>query len=181
MRSLLAGLLFISVIANVSATLIGDTVTVQRAFPTSTAPDPRSLESVVVTAGTSDKISYYSNYSVDFEADSLLISNNIIGWYTGIEFNGLFIDDLNDSSGLALTGVTVTTSIANFEQSMVSFDADSIWLNFIKPYSFELGVGDLSLQLQFGDSSSNSVPESSSLVLLAFGLLGLFGAVRRKV
>ena len=159
-----------------NASLIGDYVTAQHVFPNTSGLFP--LFGTTVETGPADILCAFiggcSSYSIDVEANSIQIIHTA-DWNTSADFNGVFIDSLNDSSGNTLTGVTVDTDIGNWDSAMLSFDGDSIWINLIDPYVSQLGQGNITLTLEFG-----VVPIPASVWLFGSGLLGLVGMARRK-
>ena len=174
----LASLLVLQPSAN--ATLIGDVVTAQHYFTPSQTPSS-GLYSTTVQTGSTDILCPHidcSYYSIDVEADSIHITHLVDGyWETRANFNGVIIDSLNDSSGNPLVGVTTSTDISNWNSSMLSFDDDTIWINFINPYATSLLDGSIVLTLDYGISN---VPIPPALWLFGSGLLGLVGIARRK-
>lgn len=168
---------------NANASLIGDTVTMQHVFPDIDTLY-KSPTSTIVESGAADVlcphtpgISRCDYYSVNMEADTVLINHEMPGWTTTVSFNGVFIDSLDDSSGNVLSGVTVDTNISNWDSSMLLFDGNSIWVNFLTPSSDELGQGLITLTLDF---SVSEVPVPASVWLFGTGLIGLIGIARRK-
>ena len=174
----LASLLVLQPSAN--ATLIGDVVTAQHYFTPSQTPSSGLYSTTVQTGSTDIPCPHIdcSYYSIDVEADSIHITHLVDGyWETRANFNGVIIDSLNDSSGNPLVGVTTSTDISNWNSSMLSFDDDTIWINFINPYATSLLDGSIVLTLDYGISN---VPIPPALWLFGSGLLGLVGIARRK-
>ncbi len=93
-----------------------------------------------------------------------------------IDFNGLRVSDLNDSSGNPLQGVTVDTNMAGWDTSMLSFGSDYAFFDW-KGLSFDTATY-FNATLDFGGNGSTSVPEPSTFLLIGSGLAGL-GAWRR--
>jgi hypothetical protein len=158
----------------VNATLIGDTVTVDHLFPNQN--NSVGSSSAVVLTGTSDTMTPFFYYSVNVEANSILINNTIPNWNKHESFNGVLIDSLNDSSGNDLIGVIVETDMSNWNDARLSFDKDSIWINF--GLGTSITPGYINLLLDFGNT--NSIPEPSSFLLLSLGLIGLGFSRKQK-
>ncbi len=156
-----------------NASLIGDEIRIDHYFPDLSTFN--SGFSRTVTAGTADEVLLVSAYSVNPEADRILINQPIDPGWSVATFNGLVVDGLNDSSGGLLEGITVETDIANWSDSRLSFDTDTIWLNFYRGEG--LGPGFVNLILDFG--RVESVPAPATLGLFGLGLAGL-GYSRRK-
>ena len=175
MKRTFASLALMAAAFSANATLVGDTVTASHVFPVQSSVIGSS--SATVANGAGDTMTpYYGYYTVNVDADSVLINQPYNpSWNTGVSFNGVFIDSLNDSSGNSLIGVTVDTNIGNWNSARLSFDADSIWINF--GLGSSIGAGYLNLLLDFG--SENNVPEPSALALMMFGFAGI-GYQRRK-
>lgn len=175
MKRTLLSLLLMAAAVNANATLVGDTVTASHLFPTTSSTIGSS--STTVTNGTGDIMRPYYYYTVNVEADRVLINEpSNPGWNTALSFNGLFIDSLNDSTGKPLIGITVDTNISNWSNARLTFDADSIWVNL--GLGSSLGAGYLNLILDFGNR--NSVPEPSALALAMLGFAGLGFQQRKK-
>lgn len=192
------------------ATLIGDDVTVIHytapdgsLIQVSTSPVPTT-----VTADDSDIVIAYGGYPwgyrVNVGADNILVDYNYLPeasdtWWDSyttvafnpetfsfevtehpVEFNGLRVSSLNDSSGNPLQGVTVDTNMAGWNTSMLSFGSDYAFFDW-KGLSFD-NATYFNATLDFGRESSGggptSVPEPSTLLLIGSGLAG-FGAWRR--
>lgn len=168
MKRALTSVVLLAAALNANATLVGDTVTSSHVFPSQN--NVIGAASATVANGTGDTMSPYYYYTVNVDADSISIKQPFNpGWNTGVTFNGIFIDSLNDSSGNALIGITVDTNIGNWSDARLSFDADSIWINL--GLGSSLGAGDINLHLNFGNG--NSVPEPSALALMLLGFAGI--------
>jgi hypothetical protein len=189
------------------ATLIGDAVTVNHfANPASLIVVGSSPVPTTVTADDSDIVIAYGGfpygYRVNVGADNILVDYNYLFEASGtwwdtyetlvfnplpevvtnpIDFNGLRVSDLNDSSGNALQGVTVDTNMAGWNTSMLSFGTDYAFFDW-KGLSFNNNTF-FNATLVFGAATENgngstAVPEPSTLLLLGSALAGL-GAWRK--
>jgi len=152
----------------VNATLIGDTITLTHIY-TPHPNSPLDIQTTTVVAGTADTETLMGYYTVNPEADT--ISVNFLGgsnaWGSG-GINGLVVSDIDDT----ITGVSVSTNLAGWVDSLLTFDAHSItsnWQNL--PFSSS-SYFNLTLTL----SGASAVPdEGSTALLLMLPLAGFIG------
>lgn len=149
------------------ATLIGDSVDVCHYFPdTSTAFE---CFGTTVASDSSDVVTllnYFTGggYAVDMDASSFLVDFLVSSTFTGASFNGLFLDDLD--VGGVIAGLLIETNMAGWDDSMASFDADSVWMNWSN-LSFDENTYFRVTLL------TREIPTPAPLLLLAAGLLAL--------
>ena len=126
--------------------------------------------------------------------------SNISMYFDGVAFDGpLFAQGWNGSDWVAGTAVASFDGLANdflfidsnyptdtlnwtnhfFMQSTDVIDYAAYWLDRsqVSTYNSEFTTA---ARWSLSEEPAASVPEASSLYFLAFGLLGLFGAARRK-
>ena len=177
---LLVLLSFIGWTGNVGATLIGDTVTIRHDFSDVGSTIGGGPFDVLVQAGLGDLTQpYFPNsnwYSVDVEASSFsVLYGRAPSWSSAI-FNGLIISDMDwiGAPG-SIVGVNVSTNLAGFDNSRVTFTADSVSINW-QSLSFAAGTRwDIDL------ITTHSVPVPATLILFGLGLAGLGWSNRKKV
>lgn len=172
LRTLLFCLATVSAGTVAHATLIGDTITLTHIY-TPRPDSPLDIQTTTVVAGTADTKTLIGYYTVNPEADSILV--NFLGgantWGSG-GINGLVVSDIDDT----ITGISVSTNLAGWVDSRLTFDAHSITSNWeALPFSSS-SYFNLTLTL----SGASSVPDAgSTLLLLTLPLAGLIG-LRRK-
>lgn len=183
------------------ATLIGDDVAVNH-FTTASSMVGTSPLPTTVTADNSDIVTAYGSYPwgyrVNVDADDILVDFAYLSgasdtwWDTyttvafnpetfsfevtehPVDFNGLRVSSLNDSSGNPLQGVTVDTNMAGWNTSMLSFGSDYAYFDW-KGLSFDNSTyfnATLDFNGATGGGGSTSVPEPSTLLLIGSGLAG---------
>ena len=109
--------------------------------------------------------------SVDLSDANILVNFHSPVHYTQDSFNGFRISDVNNTID-DFTSVDVTGLLA----SVVTFNADNIWVNW-QGITFQNGD---SVSIDINGGSGNSVPEPSSIALLAIALVAA-GSRSRKL
>lgn len=182
-KILLCGLfLFLGFTQNANATLIGDQVIAKHLFP-DFATVLFSTPYFTVTGNASDKNLIYERYNLNMGAEGFSVQFVTGGEWMGydsnglmVDFNGLMVDDLDDSSGNDLQKVFMSTNLSGWNDSRLRWDGDTVYLDFKGlTYSAE---SFLSVTFDFG--TSNPVPEPATMLLFGFGLLGIAGVSRKK-
>ncbi len=114
-----------------NATLIGDTVHVAQNYPTfGNEWDP---EDVIVGDGV--EYTSYQAYHIDITAYSIFIDFQDTNSFNSIEgpifpnWNGPVVSGLDDSSGKALSNVTLDTNLTGFTSDRIYFGDD--WVGFL--------------------------------------------------
>lgn len=170
-----AGFLLCTV-STAHATLIGDTVTMHHRF--SNIIIPPGPFNVVVQAGTGDVFQPYNPglnfYEVDMEANSFSVLYLSATDWAASTFNSLIITDMDWIGGPGiLTGVTISTNLAGFDNSRVTFTDDSVSINW-QGLSFGPGTRwDIGL-------ITTHIAEPGTFAILGLGFAGLGLARRRK-
>ncbi len=172
LRTLLFCVATVSACTVAHATLIGDTITLTHIY-TPHPNSPLDIQTTTVTAGTADAKTLIGRYTVNPEADSILVNflGGPNGWGTG-GINGLVVSDIDDT----ITGVSVSTNLAGWVDSRLTFDAHSITSNWeALPFS---SSSYFNLTLTLSGATSVADP-GSTLLLLTLPLAGFVG-LRRK-
>lgn len=160
------------------AQLTGKTVDLQGLFP-----DKVTVETNFPSATVGDGIEFPDTegqgITFDVGAHSLTITN-LIGFSTfpDAPFNGFRLFDPTDNIDPFATATIVSgTTFNGFTQSRVTVSANSIFVDFagLTPDEGQQVVLDITLS-----SAPSTVPEPSSMALLATGLVGLAPVVRRR-
>lgn len=124
------------------------------------------------TIGPGLEFSGFFGSSADFGIGTLDLTFNS-SHSSGFGFNG-FIYRLTDPSSPDITNVSfLASNISGFDASRVSFNADAIAIN----------LDGLSANgfVQLGFTGSGAViPEPTTFILFSFGLVGMFGFLRKR-
>ena len=173
---LCAGFVLFGMVEIASATLIGDTVAIEHYYDGSLLGG----SSVVVVDGSSDIVIPNQAYEVNVEAYSILVdyiyeTEGDIWWTETLDFNGLVVSSLDDSTGAPLQAVTIDTNLVGWDMSRLSFLADAVYFDWQGIHFADDGLY-FNATLDFGEAP---VPEPSTILLLGSGLAGL-AFYRRK-
>jgi hypothetical protein len=155
-----------------AVTLTGLTLQVGHAFPTNSSLDFGPFDFIV---GTSAPVNYSSIATMSVGASSFTV-NTFCGTgctWTATTFNGFVLLDTYNVAP-AFTSVTINgaTSVAGFDASRITFDANTVFLNLQGLDANGLVVVDL-------NGGSGVVPEPASWAMLIAGF-GLVGAAMRR-
>lgn len=183
MKTKILGLLAVGLLAGpltASASLVGREFTAGYYVPdnatlypsASFSPATFSVGEGVETVGLVEDV---TTLSTDLTADSLSVTFNtrlIDPVWTNFEFNGI-IFNATLPHGITAASVDAVTTLAGFDNSRVTFDANRILLNWAN-LAYDSGTA---VKINFAFSR---VPEPGTLALLGLGLLGLVMSRRKR-
>lgn len=178
--ALIGAAAFLAPAAGQAASLLGDTISLNRIIPSLSFDHCASNVggspcTTSVAAGLSDVVSLSggNNLSINPEADSIVLIFGPDGGDGGeISDREIVISDLSFGSGI--TGITFSTDLPGFSPGMLSFTSSSVSV-FYGPISFS-GRQTLVVNLSAGPVP---VPASAPLLAGALIVMGLAGR-RRK-
>lgn len=166
-NSLLASvILFFLFTSNAYAGLMGDTINARwqylpsfdQNFDYVVGPGIEGSPWVNANLDVSD-----SGIDIDFESQFIGQGEGTVWTFSSLDFGGAIIDS-----------VVASTNWVNWSDSFISFGTDFIQIDFLNDVDWDGANNFFSLDIR---TSSTSVPEPSSLVLLT---LGIFGLIFRK-
>lgn len=154
------------------ANLIGDTITIDHYLPSLGSNGLYEAHTTVVTAGPADFTNMIGVYVVNPEADSINVHFTYgAGSWTNHAFNGLVIGSIDD----ALLGVTVSTNLAGWDDSRLTYDAHTIYSNWA---GLSIDHGSY-FNLSLIQSQGAPVPESSATLALVGAAFAALAGLRR--
>lgn len=156
--------------AMADVTLIGDTLSFMRAYPDTSTQYLSDIPDTVVTAGTSDQVSWIVsgvNYTTfDPEAGQIQVTLISSGYGDGQAFDGYVISGFDhDITSFALTNGT------GFNTTLSLLDTRTLAVNL---------RGLSSGTMTIGITLAQPVPEPASIAMMAAGLGLLAASARRR-
>lgn len=179
MKRIILSAVLVFAASSASASLIGDTVTMDWEF-NGTPCALCSTVNTIVAAGPADAVSPNPTaISVNVEAESILIdlvTNGVVIGDPLSDFVGLIVSSLNwtDYPDGSIIDVLLDTSFFAFDASRISFTGDSVSVNLAGLTVTETDFVNLDLV------TSHAVSEPGMLALLVIGLAGIAFARRRR-
>lgn len=170
-KHLLPALLLAAASAGAHATLMGDTVHIAQNFPQ--LGSEFFPTNAVVSFG--NEFVWPEAYSIDVGANTIRVTFGAPFFVDvpdgGNNHNGPVISDLDDSSGLLLSGFSNFATNTAFSPSNIVFGADFIGFNFDN-MNF-VGGQFVDVTLNFTRPVQPQLPNPATPALLALGLLAL--------
>jgi len=172
MKNLFSALFSLLFASTAQASLVGDEMTATWIV------QPYIFESVNFLGGGT-AVDWIPEVMVKAEADRIIV-DNVTGPATGLvagvtwSFTGI---DWNGGPG-GITHVTVNTNYIGWDNSFLSFDTDSITVNFLNDVETGEFTGDL-FELHINDAPA-PVPLPAALPLFLTGLAALGYRLRKK-
>jgi hypothetical protein len=177
-------LLFIALAAcaiNAQASFNGQVILAEYLFPDSATVLPGQFTPAQATVGAAVEFTS-NNIAVDFSSNNILWTNidptgGNVDFAPPASFNGHQFTDANGTIP-AITGVTINpaTTIAGFDASRVSFDANSIRANFDSLTVTPDDIVSVDVTFAAAPPAPQEIPSVSALGLGLLGLLlGLIG------
>lgn len=176
MKLLLAALLALAASSAQASLLEGKTINYQYYYPTITSAYPNASNGDHVVGSGVEVPNISENVgALDISDTNLYVDYALSGSWNGASFNGFEISDvLGQIDSFAAVTINAATNLAGFDASRISFDADHIWVNW-QGLTFTSDTV-VSLDIKGGDK----IPEPGSLALVALGLAGASGLLRRR-
>jgi len=152
--------------------LNGESVEVKYLFP-STATTYQNLGTTVVGDGV--EYTQFPYFDLDISDNAMVFDFKMAAKLGTTNFNGIVLRDINNTVTFTSVTLDAISNMVGLNSSRIFFDAHSIYVNF-SALSFNANT---LVKLNLGGISAR-VPESSSLILLLVGLLGLMMIRWRK-
>lgn len=177
-KRIVAALLLASAPHFAHATLMGDTVHIAQNFPQlGTEFFPTNA---VVSFG--NEFVWSNVYNIDVGANTIRVTFGAPFFVDvpdgGNNHNGPVISDLDDSSGLLLSGFSNFATNTAFSPSNIVFGDDFIGFNFDNMHF--VGGQYVDVTLNFTRQPQPQLPAPATLSLLALGALGIGATLQRR-
>lgn len=180
--SFMVPLLFLAIVPNANATLIGDNINADLRYP-----DVNTVildyGSILVGGGVEIPAAFidtFGQWSIDIGAASIRIDMLENRTPSAAGFNGFQFSDLDFGGGEIITGFALSTNISGYTASEIEFGPDFVRIDFGGGFGTIPQGSFVQVDLQVQVVDGQAVPAPSALLLVASGMIGLGGLAWRR-